>query len=175
MVELDVPLIPELAYHCGLAAVAMVLSYYGGPVRQEDLAAMLPFNVIEEQGIRSTEDLVGIVRRLEYEEEHGERYSIQQIQDFLRAGLPVIIRAKYHEGLGTHYYVLRGFDGEGVLVNDPLSGDLAREIGATPAERLSYEQLADLWDVDIAFVNRSYPGSTDINIATYHYAIIIKR
>jgi ABC-type bacteriocin/lantibiotic exporter with double-glycine peptidase domain len=128
-VELGVPFVPQEKDTCGAAALAMVLGYWGQPVRHREIAAAL--REPELHGIRG-ERLASFARdrglfALAYE---GD---MAQLHDYVGKGRPLIVAWKL--GLGRfHDVVVVGLEEGAVLVHDPADG-ASRRVAARDFEK----------------------------------------
>jgi ABC-type bacteriocin/lantibiotic exporter with double-glycine peptidase domain len=104
----SVPFIPQEAYQCGPASLAMVLQYWGAPVGQEEIAQALYL-----PSIRGTLnlDLEFYARRRGFEA-RAFAGSLERVRLELRRGRPLIV----FQDLGVpaypvpHFAVLLGYD-----------------------------------------------------------------
>ncbi len=130
-ITLDVPFVAQQKDTCAAAALAMLTSYWGRPVAQDDAARALLQR--ELQGILGS-------RLAEFARAHGFEAltyagDLAHLREFLSKGRPLIVAWKLDHGR-FHDVVVVGFDDarDLVLVNDPAVGS-SREIARDEFER----------------------------------------
>jgi tetratricopeptide (TPR) repeat protein len=135
--------------NCGPASLSFMLSYYGSPLKQADVAAAVHPDMDDKH--------TGIPQLERYAQEQGWRTwsrvngDADLIKQFLSNGMPVMMPTWHVDPKGTgmgHYRVVAGYDdaAQEWLLWDSLEhrgvGD-----GAYPGVRLSYAQFEEWWQV----------------------------
>jgi uncharacterized protein len=115
-------------YTCGVSCMQSVLYYWGKDVEEDDLARML--NTTSESGTYP-QDMVSVARRLGFQAEYRDNLTLEDLEESLRQGIPVIIDGQawrdpadnstpwseeWDEG---HYMVVLGMDDQKVYLEDP--------------------------------------------------------
>jgi len=122
---LDVPFVAQKPSYCGPAALAMVASFYGQPVSQDDIA-----NAIYLPDIHGTltADLAGYAKKFNLWTRQY-RGTTTDIRQKIAAGVPVIVLGKF--GSKLHFFVVLGFDefAETVLVHSDQRAGLVMSQG----------------------------------------------
>ena len=129
-----VPFYPQESYHCGPAALAMVLSWSGSPSQPDELVSQV-YTPARRGSLRSA--LIGTARR------HGRvAYSISNMDAVLaelEAGNPVIVL----QNLGLawypvwHYAVVVGYD--------ERQREIILHSGTTPYKHMSLKAFENTW------------------------------
>jgi len=101
---LPVPFIAQKPNYCGPAALAMLASYYGHPVSQDDIAGAI---YLPDIGGTLTSELGEYARRfhLWVRQYHG---SLGDLWEKLTAGVPLLVLGRFGEH--PHYFVVLGWD-----------------------------------------------------------------
>ncbi|HFC7693458.1 TPA: C39 family peptidase [Neisseria meningitidis] len=116
----------DLDFSCGAASVATLLNnFYGQKLTEEDVLKKLD----KEQMPASFEDMRRIMPDLGFEAK-GYALSFEQLAQLK---IPVIVYLKYRKD--DHFSVLRGIDGNTVLLADPSLGHVS----------MSRAQFLDAW------------------------------
>lgn len=116
----------DLDYSCGAASVATLLNnFYGQKLTEEEVLNKLD----KEQMRASFEDMQRIMPELGFEAK-GYALSFDQL---VRLKIPVIVYLKYRKD--DHFSVLRGINGNTVLLADPSLGHIS----------MSRAQFLDAW------------------------------
>ncbi|WP_025462783.1 C39 family peptidase [Neisseria meningitidis] len=116
----------DLDFSCGAASVATLLNnFYGQKLTEEDVLKKLD----KEQMPASFEDMRRIMPDLGFEAK-GYALSFEQLAQLQ---IPVIVYLKYRKD--DHFSVLRGIDGNTVLLADPSLGHVS----------MSRAQFLDAW------------------------------
>ncbi|EOC09386.1 peptidase C39 family protein [Neisseria meningitidis NM1495] len=116
----------DLDFSCGAASVATLLNnFYGQTLTEEDVLKKLD----KEQMPASFEDMRRIMPDLGFEAK-GYALSFEQLAQLK---IPVIVYLKYRKD--DHFSVLRGIDGNTVLLADPSLGHVS----------MSRAQFLDAW------------------------------
>ncbi|HEZ2250330.1 C39 family peptidase [Neisseria meningitidis] len=116
----------DLDFSCGAASVATLLNnFYGQKLTEEEVLEKLD----KEQMRASFEDMRRIMPDLGFEEK-GYALSFEQLAQLK---IPVIVYLKYRKD--DHFSVLRGIDGNTVLLADPSLGHVS----------MSRAQFLDAW------------------------------
>ncbi|HGH6255161.1 TPA: C39 family peptidase [Neisseria meningitidis] len=116
----------DLDFSCGAASVATLLNnFYGQTLTEEDVLKKLD----KEQMPASFEDMRRIMPDLGFEAK-GYALSFEQLAQLQ---IPVIVYLKYRKD--DHFSVLRGIDGNTVLLADPSLGHVS----------MSRAQFLDAW------------------------------
>jgi len=99
-----VPFIAQKPNYCGPAALAMLASYYGHDVSQDDIASAI---YLPDIGGTLTSELTDYARRfnLWVRQYHGSTDDLRQKLD---AGVPLIVLGRFGEQ--PHYFVVLGWD-----------------------------------------------------------------
>jgi tetratricopeptide (TPR) repeat protein len=123
--------------NCGAVSVEMVLSYYGIERGQYEVAAVLrPYKDDRHVG---TDEMLDYLRAEGLEGRVLVNGNVERLQEFIAAGIPVIIRTILQPGDDiAHYVVIRGYDraAHTVIANDSYYG---------PDHVITEEALEELW------------------------------
>ena len=137
----SVPFIPQEAYQCGPAALAMVLRYWGAAADPEEIgrALYLP----SARGVLNLE-LEFEARRRGFQTQAFEG-TLDRAKAELRRGRPVIVFQDLGRGPVSvpHFAVLLGYDDQ--------SGVVVLHSGTTPYHVLSYAEFLRTWAVHRAW------------------------
>lgn len=150
--QLDVPLIlqrPQLPTGCEIVSAAMLLQYAGVDLEASQLALEIPYdeedpnlgyvgdpfttdgwtiypNALEDtlrQYIPSAYDMTGA--------------TIEDLKQQLSDGKPVVVWLSWLHGFYLHSVIVTGYDENGIIINDPWTG----EAGAW----ISTEEFLEMW------------------------------
>lgn len=128
-----VPFIAQKENYCGPAALAMVMSYYGVNITQEEIA-----EEIYQPGLKGTLSvqlvLYPIQKGFEAEMYNG---NFDDLKEKIKAWFPLIVSVKEDGKDKAHYMVIWGYDewSKGVYVH---SGD-------KDALKIDYDRFMNMW------------------------------
>ncbi|MDO5090096.1 MAG: C39 family peptidase [Cardiobacteriaceae bacterium] len=119
----------DLDYSCGAASIATLLNqHYGQDVTEEAVLALLQADA-NKAGMASFADMQRILPSLGF---RAEGYALSFAQ-LTQLQVPVIVYLRYRKN--DHFSVLRGIDGDTVLLADPSLGHVS----------MSRTQFLDAW------------------------------
>jgi ABC-type bacteriocin/lantibiotic exporter with double-glycine peptidase domain len=113
----DVPVTPyrqQRSWSCGAAALKIVLSRFGKDVSEDNL---IDLSATDPQGGTRHEGMVAAARALGYKIYVREDAGEDDLVEFLRLGLPVIV--DFQARSGGHYAVVTAVDNGRVHIEDP--------------------------------------------------------
>lgn len=120
---------------CGPASLAMVLSYWGNYVSQENIADL----VINPDNLTKCENLAKYARSLGFNAFY-DSIIIEELKENISLGYPIIVLQRfsldYPEG---HFRVVIGYNDETIITHDPLLGE---------NYNLSYDDFVELWKIE---------------------------
>ena len=107
-------------YTCGPACLKMVFEHLGQKTTKRELAAFM--NTTSEAGTH-TDEMPRAARAHGLSAFTKKGASVEDIKDFIRRGIPVIVDYVEPEAEDRHFAVAIGFDDETLVLNDPWHGE----------------------------------------------------
>jgi ABC-type bacteriocin/lantibiotic exporter with double-glycine peptidase domain len=128
-----VPFIQQDSQFCGPAALASVMSFYGAPVDQKVIGSKVYSEKL--QGALIT-DLERYARDAGFET-HSGRGTVEGLKEEIDRRRPVIVLVDrgFWVLSRTHYLVVFGYDGEGLIAHD----------GFSASKRYRYDEFREIW------------------------------
>lgn len=120
---------------CGPASLAMVLSYWGEYVSQENIAD----SVINPDNLTKCENLAKYAKSLGFNAFY-DSITIEELKENISMGYPIIVLQRFSLDYSWgHFRVVIGYDVETIINHDPLQGE---------NYNLSYDDFVELWKIE---------------------------
>lgn len=139
-------------FSCGSAAVATLLTWhYHTPVTEQEVFSVMYAHGDQPTIQREGFSLLDMKRYLAHRGFIADGY-LQPLHKLAEARLPAIVRIVENGYL--HFVVIKGLDGDRVLLGDPAGGTRAMR-------RAAFEAM---WPDKLLFVIHNWPGKPDFNL-----------
>lgn len=146
-------------FSCGSAALATLLTYhYGFPVSEQQVFEHMYLHGDQKKIRKEGFSLLDMQRFLARRGFRADGFQLP-LEQLVSAGLPAIVLLN-DKGY-QHFVVIKGIDGNRILVGDPASG----------ARALSRAAFEAAWVGQLLFVIHGYPGQARFNAAAEWRAV----